>query len=175
MNIEIKKDLTSNWFKTLQESICHSISSLEKNLIRATNFVKNTGGGILVISEGVFGMRGEQGKLKEIVTLKKEYNFRFLVDDAHGFGTLGEKGARVFTKDEVFFVNAIQPIKENDPTGCGDAFRAGLLCGFNLKHNIQKAVMFGNAMGCVKVEKDGAQNHRISLRELQKMVEKNYT
>ena len=71
----------------------NDISSLEKNLIRATNFVKNTGGGILVISEGVFGMRGEQGKLKEIVTLKKEYNFRFLVDDAHGFGTLGEKGA----------------------------------------------------------------------------------
>ena len=89
--------------------------------------------------------------------------------------TLGENGARVFTKDEAFSVNAIQPIKENDPTGCGDAFRAGLLCGFNLKHNIQKSVMFGNAMGCVKVEKDGAQNHKISLRELQKMVEENYT
>ncbi|MCB0459196.1 MAG: aminotransferase class I/II-fold pyridoxal phosphate-dependent enzyme, partial [Flavobacteriaceae bacterium] len=48
---------------------------------------------ILVISEGVFGMRGEQGKLKEIVALKKKYNFRLLVDDAHGFGTLGETGA----------------------------------------------------------------------------------
>ena len=71
----------------------NDIESLEKNLIRATNFVSNTGGGILVISEGVFGMRGEQGKLKEIVTLKKKYNFRFLVDDAHGFGTLGDRGA----------------------------------------------------------------------------------
>ena len=54
---------------------------------------EQTGGGILVISEGVFGMRGEQGKLKEIVALKKKYNFRFLVDDAHGFGTLGKTGA----------------------------------------------------------------------------------
>ena len=70
----------------------NDISSLEKNLIRATNFVKNTGGGILVISEGVFGMRGEQGKLKEIAALKSKYKFRFLVDDAHGFGTLGENG-----------------------------------------------------------------------------------
>jgi glycine C-acetyltransferase len=52
-----------------------------------------TGGGILVISEGVFGMRGEQGRLKEIVALKSKYNFRFLVDDAHGFGTLGENGS----------------------------------------------------------------------------------
>ena len=71
----------------------NDISSLEKNLIRATNFVKNTGGGILVISEGVFGMRGEQGKLKEIVQLKKKFQFRLLVDDAHGFGTLGKTGA----------------------------------------------------------------------------------
>jgi len=46
-----------------------------------------------LISEGVFGMRGEQGRLKEIVALKKKYNFRFLVDDAHGFGTLGKTGA----------------------------------------------------------------------------------
>jgi glycine C-acetyltransferase len=53
---------------------------------------EKTGGGILVISEGVFGMRGEQGRLKEIVAFKKEYNFRLLVDDAHGFGTLGKDG-----------------------------------------------------------------------------------
>ena len=46
-----------------------------------------------MISEGVFGMRGEQGKLKEIVALKQKYNFRLLVDDAHGFGTLGKTGA----------------------------------------------------------------------------------
>ena len=71
----------------------NDMKSLEKNLIRATNIAEQTGGGILVISEGVFGMRGEQGKLKEIVKLKSKYKFRFLVDDAHGFGTLGKTGA----------------------------------------------------------------------------------
>jgi glycine C-acetyltransferase len=71
----------------------NDIESLEKNLQRAQKVATQTGGGILVISEGVFGMRGEQGKLKEIATLKAKYNFRFLVDDAHGFGTLGRNGA----------------------------------------------------------------------------------
>ncbi len=71
----------------------NDIESLEKNLERATRMAEQTGGGILVISEGVFGMRGEQGKLKEIVALKEKYNFRLLVDDAHGFGTLGATGA----------------------------------------------------------------------------------
>ena len=70
----------------------NDIDILRKNLIRAQNFVEKTGGGILVISEGVFGMRGEQGKLKEIINLKNEFKFRFLLDDAHGFGTLGKKG-----------------------------------------------------------------------------------
>ena len=70
----------------------NDVESLEKNLQRATKVAEQTGGGILVISEGVFGMRGEQGKLKEIVKLKSKYKFRFLVDDAHGFGTLGENG-----------------------------------------------------------------------------------
>jgi glycine C-acetyltransferase len=71
----------------------NDVESLEKNLDRATKMAEQTGGGILVISEGVFGMRGEQGKLREIVALKKKFNFRFLVDDAHGFGTLGKTGA----------------------------------------------------------------------------------
>ncbi|MCB0622264.1 MAG: pyridoxal phosphate-dependent aminotransferase family protein [Saprospiraceae bacterium] len=71
----------------------NNIESLEKNLKRAQTIVDQTGGAILVISEGVFGMRGDQGKLREIVALKDKYNFRFLVDDAHGFGTLGKTGA----------------------------------------------------------------------------------
>ena len=71
----------------------NDIESLEKNLIRASKVANNSDGGILVISEGVFGMRGEQGKLKEIVELKEKYKFRFLVDDAHGFGTLGKNGS----------------------------------------------------------------------------------
>ncbi len=71
----------------------NDMESFEKNLQRATKIADEHNGGVLVISEGVFGMRGEQGKLKEIVALKKRYNFRLLVDDAHGFGTLGKTGA----------------------------------------------------------------------------------
>ncbi len=71
----------------------NNIESLDKNLSRAQKVVEKTGGGILVISEGVFGMRGDQGKLREIVALKSKYEFRLLVDDAHGFGVLGETGA----------------------------------------------------------------------------------
>ncbi len=71
----------------------NDVISLEKMLERATKVAEKTGGGILVITEGVFGMRGEQGKLKEIVALKDKFNFRLLVDDAHGFGTLGKTGA----------------------------------------------------------------------------------
>lgn len=71
----------------------NDIESMEKNLQRATKIATETGGGILFITEGVFGMRGQQGKLKEIVEMKKKYNFRLLVDDAHGFGTLGKTGA----------------------------------------------------------------------------------
>ena len=71
----------------------NDVESIEKNLGRAVKLAEKTGGGILLISEGVFGMRGEQGKLSEIIALKEKYNFRLLVDDAHGFGTLGKTGA----------------------------------------------------------------------------------
>lgn len=71
----------------------NNIENLEKQLKRATKLTNETGGGILVISEGVFGMSGDQGKLKEIVALKKKYDFRLFVDDAHGFGVLGKTGA----------------------------------------------------------------------------------
>ncbi len=71
----------------------NDVESLKKQLDRARVAAEQTGGGILVISEGVFGMAGDQGILKEIVELKKEYGFRLLVDDAHGFGVLGETGA----------------------------------------------------------------------------------
>lgn len=70
----------------------NEIDDLEKQLERATKLAEEQGGAILVITEGVFGMRGDQGKLKEIVELKKKYKFRLFVDDAHGIGTLGAKG-----------------------------------------------------------------------------------
>ena len=70
----------------------NDIESLKKALEKAQKVTEETGGAILVVTEGVFGMRGDQGKLKEIVALKKDYNFRLFIDDAHGFGTLGPKG-----------------------------------------------------------------------------------
>jgi glycine C-acetyltransferase len=71
----------------------NNIENLEKQLERATKLVTQTGGAILVITEGVFGMSGNQGKLKEIVDLKKKYTFRLFVDDAHGIGVMGKTGA----------------------------------------------------------------------------------
>ena len=72
----------------------NDVEDCEKQLQRATALIEKQGaGGILVITEGVFGMAGDQGKLKEIVALKDSYEFRLLVDDAHGFGTLGKTGA----------------------------------------------------------------------------------
>jgi glycine C-acetyltransferase len=71
----------------------NDIQDCEKQLQRATKLAEETGGAILLITEGVFGMRGDQGILKEIVALKKQYSFRLFVDDAHGIGTLGKTGA----------------------------------------------------------------------------------
>jgi glycine C-acetyltransferase len=83
----------------------NDLDSCKKQLERATKLVEQTGGGILLITEGVFGMSGAQGKLKEIAALKKYFNFRMLVDDAHGFGTMGPTGAGTHEaqecKDEV--------------------------------------------------------------------------
>ncbi len=71
----------------------NNMENLEKQLQRATKLTQETGGAILVITEGVFGMSGDMGDLKGIVALKKKFNFRLMVDDAHGFGTMGKTGA----------------------------------------------------------------------------------
>lgn len=72
----------------------NDMESFDKQMERASKIVENTSGGILVITEGVFGMAGDQGKLKEIIDFRKsgKYNFRLFVDDAHGFGTVGKRG-----------------------------------------------------------------------------------
>ncbi|HRN38721.1 MAG TPA: aminotransferase class I/II-fold pyridoxal phosphate-dependent enzyme, partial [Flavobacteriales bacterium] len=70
----------------------NDMESLDKQLEHAKKVTEQTGGGILVMTEGVFGMAGDQGKLKEIAERKKKYNFRLFVDDAHGFGQMGEHG-----------------------------------------------------------------------------------
>ncbi|MFI5219969.1 MAG: aminotransferase class I/II-fold pyridoxal phosphate-dependent enzyme [Bacteroidia bacterium] len=71
----------------------NDIENLEKQLERATKLVSETNGAILVITEGVFGMSGDQGRLADIVSLKSKFQFRLFVDDAHGFGTMGKTGA----------------------------------------------------------------------------------
>ena len=71
----------------------NDVEDCEKQLLRAQKMIEKSGGGILVITEGVFGMAGDQGKLKEIVALKEKYSFRILIDDAHGFGSMGPTGA----------------------------------------------------------------------------------
>ena len=73
----------------------NNVESLDKQLQHATKLAEKQNGGILVITEGVFGMAGDLGKLDEIVAFKQKYNFRILVDDAHGFGTLGKTGSGV--------------------------------------------------------------------------------
>ena len=70
----------------------NDIENLEKQLVRAEKIIEQTGGGILVITEGVFGMSGDLGDLKSIVALKKKHEFRIFVDDAHGIGTMGAQG-----------------------------------------------------------------------------------
>lgn len=79
----------------------NDIESCEKQLERATKLASETGGGILLITEGVFGMTGDQGKLREIAALKSKFEFRLLVDDAHGFGTMGKTGAGTGEEQEV--------------------------------------------------------------------------
>ena len=71
----------------------NDVDDCEKQLQRAEKMAAKNGGGILVITEGVFGMDGEQGKLKELIALKDKYEFRLLIDDAHGFGYMGPNGA----------------------------------------------------------------------------------
>jgi glycine C-acetyltransferase len=79
----------------------NNMESLETQLKRAERMIAETGGSILVITEGVFGMTGAQGNIKAIAELKKKYSFRLFVDDAHGFGTMGKKGAGVGEEQNV--------------------------------------------------------------------------
>ncbi len=71
----------------------NDMEKLEKQLQHATNYAEKTGGGVILVTEGVYGMSGDLADLKTMVELKKKYDFRLVVDDAHGFGTMGERGA----------------------------------------------------------------------------------
>ncbi|MBJ2173322.1 aminotransferase class I/II-fold pyridoxal phosphate-dependent enzyme [Aureibaculum algae] len=148
----------------------NDVESLEKNLKRATKMATENGGGILVISEGVFGMRGEQGKLKEIVALKEKYNFRFLVDDAHGFGTLGEGGRGAGVEQgvqdgiDVYFATFAKSM-----AGIGAFFAADKDIIQYLKYNM-RSQMFAKSLPMVMVK--GALKRLDMLRTMPELKEK---
>eukprot|EP01030_Chromulinospumella_sphaerica_P019604 gene19604-19499_t len=92
-HLQLEKELAE--FVGKEDAMLFNFGYQGMQLARATEMVKKTGGGILVITEGVFGMSGNQGKIKEIAALKEKYEFRLFVDDAHGFGTMGKTGAGI--------------------------------------------------------------------------------
>ena len=87
--------------------------------------------------------------------------------------TLGNRGVNVFIGKEQFSLPALKTTNEIDPTGCGDAFRAGLLYGLNNGRSIQDSVKFGNAMGYIKVQSSGAQNHKTDSNKITSIVSLN--
>jgi len=148
----------------------NDVESLEKNLQRATKMATENNGGILVISEGVFGMRGEQGKLKEIVALKKKFNFRLLVDDAHGFGTLGKTGAGAGEEQgvqddiDVYFATFAKSM-----AGIGAFFAADKDIIQYLKYNM-RSQMFAKSLPMAMVK--GALKRLDMLRTMPELKEK---
>jgi len=148
----------------------NDVESLEKNLQRATKMATENNGGILVISEGVFGMRGEQGKLKEIVALKKKFNFRLLVDDAHGFGTLGKTGAGAGEEQgvqndiDVYFATFAKSM-----AGFGAFFAADKDIIQYLKYNM-RSQMFAKSLPMAMVK--GALKRLDMLRTMPELKEK---
>jgi glycine C-acetyltransferase len=148
----------------------NDVESLEKNLVRATKITEQTGGGILVISEGVFGMRGEQGKLREIAALKDKYNFRFMVDDAHGFGTLGANGRGAGEEQgiqddiDVYFATFAKSMASIGAFVSGDKFMVDYL-----KYNM-RSQMFAKSLAMPVVE--GALKRLDMIRTMPELREK---
>ncbi len=130
----------------------NDMTSFEKNLKRAQQITQKTGGGILVITEGVFGMQGEQGKLKEIVSLKKDYDFRLLVDDAHGFGTMGSSGYGTGEEQGVQDAIDIYFSTLGKSMSCVGGFLAGKKEVIKyLKYNMRSQI-FGRSLGLISVK-----------------------
>ena len=148
----------------------NDIESLDKNLARATKITEQTGGGILVISEGVFGMRGEQGKLREIVALREKYNFRFMVDDAHGFGTLGANGRGAGEEQgvqddiDIYFATFAKSMASVGAFVSGDKFMVDYL-----KYNM-RSQMFAKSLAMPVVE--GALKRLDMIRTMPELREK---
>ena len=148
----------------------NDITSLDKCLQRATRIAEKDGGSILVISEGVFGMRGDQGKLKEIVALKDKYNFRLMVDDAHGFGTLGARGAGageeqgVQNEIDIYFATFAKSMASIGAFLAGDAQMVEYL-----KYNMRSQMFAKSVMAAVVV---GAKKRLEMLRTMPELKDK---
>lgn len=130
----------------------NDVADCEKQLERAVKMAEKNGGGILVITEGVFGMSGNQGKVKEIVALKSKYNFRILIDDAHGFGCLGATGAGTDEEQgcqnevDVYFSTFVKSM------GSIGAFIAGSKSVINYLRYNTRSQIFAKSMPVAAVE-----------------------
>ena len=130
----------------------NDVADCEKQLERAQKMAEKTGGGILVITEGVFGMSGSQGRIKEIVALKSKYKFRILIDDAHGFGCMGATGAGTDEEQgcqdevDVYFSTFVKSM------GSIGAFIAGSESVINyLRYNVRSQI-FAKSLAVAAVE-----------------------
>jgi glycine C-acetyltransferase len=134
----------------------NDLADCEKQLQRATELVAKSKGGILVITEGVFGMAGDMGKVKEICDLKAKYEFRLLLDDAHGFGTMGATGAGVGEEQgcqhqvDVYFSTFAKSMAGIGAFVAGDADMINFL-QYNLRSQIfAKALPMPMVIGAIK-------------------------
>ncbi len=134
----------------------NDIESFKKQMVKATEKVAETGGGILVITEGVFGMRGEQGILKEIIATRDQFEFRLLVDDAHGYGTLGETGAGageaqgVQDEIDIYFSTFAKSMAGIGAFAAGDKYMIDFL-RYNLRSQVfAKSLPMPMVMGALK-------------------------
>ncbi len=142
----------------------NDIEDFEIQMERATRLIEGTEGGILVITEGVFGMNGNQGKIKEIVDLKSKYEFRLFVDDAHGFGTMGKTGSGIGEEQDcmegidIYFATFAKSL-----AGIGGFIGADKDLIYYLRYNIRSQI-FAKSLPMVYVE-GGLKRMEIIRRE----------
>ena len=148
----------------------NDVEDCEKQLQRAQKMAEKTGGGILLITEGVYGMSGTQGKIKEITALKSKYNFRILIDDAHGFGSMGATGAGTDEEQgcqdqvDVYFSTFVKSM------GSIGAFIAGSKSVINyLRYNVRSQI-FAKSLPVAAVE--GLLKRMDMLKQMPELREK---
>ena len=88
--------------------------------------------------------------------------------------TLGEKGSQIYTKNKEYNIKPADPKNTSDPTGAGDAYRAGLIKGLVKKWSIEKIGKFAGLIAIYTVEKYGTQTHEFTWPELEKRYQQNF-